>query len=80
MSENKRACFLITEVREGVFSIRSVSPDEKPGRVDSSSFVTEITGIPEGITARSITDIISRFENLKEPPDSLSWKDLTDII
>lgn len=68
----RRANYLITEVRTAVFSIRSVSLDEKPGRQSSFSFIVQVEGIPDGVESRTITDLLSRYSNLEEPPALLS--------
>lgn len=75
-TSTREACFRITEVRQAVFSIRQVSQDERPGRVDSITHIIKITNIPAGVEARAITDLLSRYTNLVEPPERLSWAEL----
>lgn len=72
----KTANFLITEVRASVFAIRMVSIDEQPGRRDSISCVVRVTGIPEGTDGNSITKLLSRWPELREPPPVLPWAEL----
>lgn len=50
------AQYRITEVRHRVFAVRQVEPDLVPGPQRDTSFVVRVTGIPDGVTSRDITD------------------------
>lgn len=73
----KKANYRIAEVRSGVFSIQMVSIDETPGRLNSTSCIVQVAGIPEDTEGRTITRLLQLYPNLSEPPAVIQWHELS---
>ena len=69
----KRANYLVTETRPGVFAIRQVSLDEQPGQANSISWVVQVQGIPPETPGVAITGKLARLPNLTELPLVITW-------